>query len=106
MSKIWGIVLAAGASTRMKKQKMLLPYKGKTIIETVISNAIPALKKNIIVVLGANSDETSKKTSNFQIKRVENQRYSEGMLSSGTFPIYRLWLDAFLCNMRIKCITG
>lgn len=82
MNEIWGIILAAGASKRMKQQKMLLPFKGKTIIETVISTAIPALNENIIVVLGANRVEISKEISNFQIKLVENQHYSDGMLSS------------------------
>ena len=82
MNNIWGIILAAGASTRMKKQKMLLPYKGKTIVATVISNTISALNKNLVVVLGANRLEISKEISNFQLKIIENQRYSEGMLSS------------------------
>jgi len=82
MNNIWGIVLAAGSSGRMKRQKMLLPFKGKTIIESVILNAIPALKKNIIVVLGANRNEISKEISNLQVHLIENQQYSEGMLSS------------------------
>ena len=82
MNDIWGIVLAAGASTRMKTQKLLLPFNGKTILETVISNAIPALKKNIIVVLGANSNEISKEISKLQVNWVENHNYSDGMLSS------------------------
>ena len=82
MNEIWGIVLAAGASTRMKKQKMLLPFNGKTIIESVISNAIPALDKNIIVILGANRDKISKEISNLQVNLVENQHHADGMLSS------------------------
>jgi molybdenum cofactor cytidylyltransferase len=82
MNKIWGIILAAGSSTRMKKQKLLLPFKGKTIIETVIDNIIPALHKNIVVVLGANRNEISKEISNFQVKLVENQNHLSGMLSS------------------------
>ena len=82
MNNIWGIILAAGASTRMGKQKLLLPYRGKTIVRSVVSNAITALKKNIIVVLGADSDEISKEISNFQINLVENKHYQDGMLSS------------------------
>lgn len=82
MNDIWGIVLAAGSSTRMKKQKLLLPFKGKTIIETVIDNAIPALQTNIVVVLGKSRDEISKKISKFQVKLVENRNHMAGMLSS------------------------
>lgn len=82
MGEIWGIILAAGSSTRMKKQKMLLPFKGQSIIETVVSNVIPALKLNVIVVLGANRDEISKKLSKFQVKLIENRNHLAGMLSS------------------------
>jgi len=82
MNEIWGIVLAAGSSTRMKKQKLLLPFNGKTIIETVISRAVPALQKNITVVLGANREEISKEISKFHVKLVENRNHLTGMLSS------------------------
>jgi molybdenum cofactor cytidylyltransferase len=90
---IWGIVLAAGASTRMKKQKLLLPFNGKTIIETVISTAISALKKNIFVILGANGDEISKEISGLHVNWVRNQRFSEGMLSSVICGFNSLPLD-------------
>lgn len=82
MNDIWGIVLAAGSSRRMKKQKLLLPFKGKTIIKTVIDNIIPALQTNIVVVLGANRNEISKEISKFQVKLVENRNHLSGMLSS------------------------
>lgn len=82
MNEIWGIVLAAGSSTRMKKQKLLLPFNGKTIVEEVISNAIPALKTKIVVVLGANRDEISKEISKLPVKQVENRNHLGGMLSS------------------------
>jgi len=32
MNEVWAIILAAGASTRMKRQKLLLPFNGKSII--------------------------------------------------------------------------
>ncbi|MGM0620522.1 MAG: nucleotidyltransferase family protein [Bacteroidota bacterium] len=82
MNEIWGIVLAAGSSTRMKKQKLLLPFKGKTIIETVIDSIVPALHTNIVVVLGANHNEISTEISKFQVKLVKNRNHLSGMLSS------------------------
>ncbi len=36
MSEIHAIILAAGGSVRMGARKMLLPYRGMTIIEKVI----------------------------------------------------------------------
>ncbi len=61
MKEIWAIILAAGSSTRMKKQKLLLPFKGKTIIETVIENAVSTVGKNVMVVLGSNREEIFRK---------------------------------------------
>lgn len=82
MDEIWGIVLAAGASTRMKKQKMLLPYNGKTIIETVIGNMVPVLKTNILVVIGSHRNEIKNKIINLPVTIAENENYMNGMLSS------------------------
>ena len=82
MDNIWGIILAAGASTRMKKQKMLLPFNGKTIIETVIEKVEFFLQKNMIVVVGADKEKIKKQIKNIRAKIVVNDNYNEGMLSS------------------------
>ncbi len=82
MSEIWAIILAAGASTRMKQQKLLLPFGDKTIIETVVNNAAQAVKTNIIVVLGSHHNEISRLIEPFNVKICLNKNYSEGMLSS------------------------
>ena len=39
MTNVNMIILAAGLSTRMGRQKLLLPFGGSTVVETVISNA-------------------------------------------------------------------
>lgn len=80
--KVWAIILAAGKSTRMKTQKLLLPFNGKTIIETVILNIIPELGKNILVVLGSHHDEIKKQIDKLPVKTCMNENYTEGMLSS------------------------
>lgn len=82
MNNIWAIVLAAGKSTRMKKQKLLLPFKGQTIVETVIQKIIPVLKSNIVVVLGSHHNEIKRKISNLQVETCFNKNFENGMLSS------------------------
>ncbi len=82
MDEVWAIVLAAGASTRMKKQKMLLPFQNSTIIETVIGNASEAVDKNILVVLGANWEKISAQIEPTGVKTGINKYYMNGMLSS------------------------
>lgn len=75
------IVLAAGASTRMKTQKMLLPFKGKTIIETVIDNALKVTDK-VVVVLGSHKEDISEKLAGKNVSLTINENYLQGMLSS------------------------
>lgn len=82
MDKIWAIILAAGKSTRMKQQKLLMPFNRKTIVETVISRIIPVLKSNIMVVLGSNRVEIENKIKDYQVESCYNQNYEQGMLSS------------------------
>jgi len=82
MNEIWAIILAAGASTRMKKQKMLLPFNGKTIIETVVENAARSLNSNIVVVLGSHAEAIQNKIDNYSVKFCVNENYLDGMLSS------------------------
>jgi len=82
MSEIWAIILAAGASTRMQKQKLLLPFKGKTIIETVVENAARSVNSNIMVVLGSHHEQISRQIENYNIKLCVNKNYQDGMLSS------------------------
>ena len=90
MDNIWAIVLAAGSSSRMGKPKMLLPFQGKTIIETVVLNIKLILNKNILVVLGSNNEEISKQIHKLQVKTCFNNNYPEGMLSSIICGINRL----------------
>jgi CTP:molybdopterin cytidylyltransferase MocA len=82
MDKIWAIVLAAGKSTRMKRQKLLMPFNGKTIVETVIGKIRPVLKSNVLVVLGSNRHEIESRISRLQVESCFNKNFEEGMLSS------------------------
>ena len=45
------ILLGAGLSKRMGRQKLLLPFGGKTVIETVIDNLRDAGVERICAVL-------------------------------------------------------
>ncbi len=82
MDKIWAIVLAGGASTRMGTQKLLLPFRGGTIVESVIRNIQPVVQNNILVVLGSHRDEIREKIEKLPLQICMNENYSDGMLSS------------------------
>ena len=47
------IILAAGKSQRMGQQKLLLPWKQSTVIETVVQSFLTASVARVIVVTGA-----------------------------------------------------
>ncbi len=79
---IWAVVLAAGESKRMGQPKMLLPFKGSTILETVIRSLLEGDIPHILVVLGAESARLSEILRNYPVQTVTNPNYSQGMLSS------------------------
>ncbi|KAF0238488.1 MAG: molybdenum hydroxylase accessory protein YgfJ [Prolixibacteraceae bacterium] len=82
MNKIWAIILAAGASTRMKRQKLLLSYNGKTIIETVVENVACSVNSKILIVLGSHREQIQEQLVNYQANFCVNENYMNGMLSS------------------------
>ena len=82
MPEIWAIILAAGESVRMKTNKLLLPFQGKTILETVISHVMQSDISNILVVLGAFRDEVIRVISSLPVQHCYNNEYKTGMLSS------------------------
>jgi molybdenum cofactor cytidylyltransferase len=82
MDNIYGIILAAGASTRMKTQKMLLSFGNETVIETVLRKVRGVLQQNVVVVIGANNEEIIEKVEFFPTHVTVNKNYLQGMLSS------------------------
>ena len=63
------IVLAAGSSERMGDQnKLLLPYKNKTVIEHVVESIYEAGLEEIIVVVGHESEKINAGLRNFPVQ--------------------------------------
>jgi molybdenum cofactor cytidylyltransferase len=82
MSEIWAIILAAGESRRMNTPKMLLPFKGKTIIEKVIENVVSSDVNKTLVVVGFSGDIIVERIKDLPVSHCSNENYREGMLSS------------------------
>lgn len=79
---VWAIILAAGESKRMGKPKLLLPFGNKTIIETVVDNAIQSKVDEVLVVLGSNAEKIGEKIRDLPAKTSINPNFTQGMLSS------------------------
>ena len=93
MDEIWSIILAAGESKRMGSPKMLLPFKGRSMIENVISNVFKSKADEIIVVLGAYFDELSLLMKRLDVSYCFNDNYMKGMLSSVQYGFKNLPQD-------------
>lgn len=77
------IVLAAGSSKRMgSDNKLLLPYKGRTILETTISNILDADIKEVIVVTGFEADRITMAIQYLPVRIIYNTVYEKGMTTS------------------------
>lgn len=82
MSGIYAIILAAGGSVRMGARKMLLPYRGMTIIEKVVEIVLKSGIDRIIVVTGSGKEEISKVIRRLPVEQCYNDNWKTGMLSS------------------------
>jgi len=80
--KIGAVVLAAGESKRMGRQKLLLPWHDKTMIEEVIDHLLASRVNEILVILGSDSIRIEQKIKNYPVKTTVNPLYKKGMLSS------------------------
>ncbi|NOY37494.1 MAG: NTP transferase domain-containing protein [Chlorobi bacterium] len=79
---ITSVVLAAGESKRMGKPKLMLPFDEKSIIETVVSEAVKSAINSTIVVLGSDAESIGNLLRQFPVETVYNRHYKTGMFSS------------------------
>lgn len=79
---IAGLVLAAGESSRMGRDKALLTYRGRTFLETIVSTLREAGIERIAVVLGHNAEQIQKGINLGGAELVINREYRRGQTSS------------------------
>lgn len=80
--QVGGILLAAGASTRMGQPKQLLPWKGNTLLGHALAVAKTSRLSSVVVILGANSELVRTAFSLDHPHVVINKRWETGMGSS------------------------
>jgi molybdenum cofactor cytidylyltransferase len=77
-----GIILAAGESSRMGRDKALLPYCGSTFLNHLIALLLPRVEP-LVVVLGHHSGEIAATLpADHRLRIVTNPDYKRGMLTS------------------------
>lgn len=79
---IAGLVLAAGESSRMGRDKALLPYRGQTFLETIVAKLREAGIASATVVLGYHAEEIRQAVDLTGMEVVTNCDYLRGQTSS------------------------
>ena len=80
MSRTGIIILAAGNSSRLGRPKQLLPYRGKTLLTHVITEALVAGLRTVVVT-GAFYAEVSASIREQPVDIIFNPAWEEGMAS-------------------------
>lgn len=79
---ICAIVLAAGRSSRMGLQKLLLPFAGKTVITHIVDQLLASVIDKVYVVVGHEPDRIAHHLASRPVGVVTNPDYEAGMLFS------------------------
>jgi molybdenum cofactor cytidylyltransferase len=79
---IAGLILAAGESSRMGRDKALLVYRGRTFLETIIAMLRDAGIDRIAAVLGHHAQEIRQAANLAEVEVVINPEYHRGQTSS------------------------
>jgi molybdenum cofactor cytidylyltransferase len=82
MALISAVVLAAGASTRMGTQKLLLPLGGEPLVRRTVQQVCDAGFDDVLVVVGSDWEKTLAALDGLPIRHAVNADYKSGMGSS------------------------
>ena len=77
-----GVVLAAGASTRMGTQKLLLPLGNEPLVRRSVRQVLAAGFDDVLVVLGSEHEATRGALEGLPIRHAVNLQFANGMGSS------------------------
>ncbi|TSJ36455.1 nucleotidyltransferase family protein [Mucilaginibacter corticis] len=73
------VILAAGESSRLKKPKQNLDFKGKTLLELSVEAGLQSDCATIVIILGANAKHIKEFP---EVAILYNENWKEGMASS------------------------
>ncbi len=79
---IVGVVLAAGAATRMGRPKQLMPYRGVPLLQHAVETAERSQLDRVVVVTGAYADDVEGELHTSRAVTVRNPDFRRGNMSS------------------------
>jgi molybdenum cofactor cytidylyltransferase len=81
-SRVCGLVLAAGGSSRLGRPKQLLPFRGATLLDAVLDTARACPFDQLVVALGGAADEVRAGVDLRGAEVVVNDAFGSGCSSS------------------------
>jgi molybdenum cofactor cytidylyltransferase len=101
LDKVKALILAAGFSSRMKTNKMLLPMGDMTVIENTLQGFLQPDVDGVAVVLGHEKEKIASVLASYPVEIIENPHFSQGMGSSVQAGIEQLQKDEDLAGVMI-----
>ncbi len=80
--RVAGVVLAAGSSSRMGSNKLLLELAGETLLRRSARRALAAGRDPVVVVRGHDADRARSELSGLDCRAVVNADHARGMNTS------------------------
>jgi molybdenum cofactor cytidylyltransferase len=90
------VVLAAGSSTRMGTNKLLLPFDGEPLVRRTAREISGAGFDEVLVVVGYQHEEVVAALAGLPIRHARNPEYAEGMGTSFRSAVSSLASEAAL----------
>lgn len=80
--RVAGVILAAGLSSRMGKNKLLLELGGETVVRRAVRSALEAALDPVVVVLGHEAGRVEDELAGLSHVPLLNPKYAEGVGTS------------------------
>jgi molybdenum cofactor cytidylyltransferase len=110
-SRVAGVVLAAGASTRLRRPKQLVEWRGKPLVWHAARAAIEGGLSPVVVVVGAAAEEVRAALRGEAVRFVQNDAWEDGQstsvraglaaVESGAEAVLFLLCDTPLVDLRL-----
>ncbi|TAD88890.1 MAG: 4-diphosphocytidyl-2C-methyl-D-erythritol kinase [Alphaproteobacteria bacterium] len=101
-----GVVLAAGRSSRMGRNKLLIPIEGEAMVARVVDTLLAAAVAEVVVVVGHEADAVRQALVGRPVRFVDNPHYADGLATSVRAGLASLASDVDAAVMALGDMPG